>query len=144
MLDFLENTFPDPALLPPPADYEARARVMELVSLAVADIQPPQSTRIRERIAKEFGGDGKLWARGVYNRGLTAYENLLSRWPDSRFSVDDQVTFADICLVPVVQGGLRVGIDLGKWPRIQRIVKECWKMDAFKRGGVGEHGKLNP
>ena len=144
MLDFLENTFPNPALLPPPADDQARARVMELVSLVAADIQPPQSTRIREMITKEFKGDGNLWARGVFDRGLTVYENLLARGPNSRYSVGDQVTLADICLVPVVQLGLRFGIETEKWPRIMRVVEECWKMDAFKYGGLGENGNFGP
>jgi maleylacetoacetate isomerase len=146
IIDFLESHFPDPPLLPGIGRWRERARVMELTSLVACDIQPPQSSRIRKKISTEFGGDGEAWARFVYERGLGVYETFVERAKlkveDGRYSVGDEVTFADVFLVPAVQIGLKVGIDLEKWPLVKSIVDECWKLEAFRKGGVGGHGKL--
>ncbi|KAJ7581340.1 glutathione S-transferase [Mycena floridula] len=147
ILDFIEQNFPEPALIP--SDPVQRARVMELSSLVIADIQPPQNSSIRQRIAAEFGGDGKVWAKGVYDRGLSVYETLLARYgsetPGSpKFSVGNNVTLADVCLVPAVQGGLRVGIDLNQWPLVKNVVEHCWELKEFRDSGLGGHGNLMP
>ena len=120
---------------------------MELTSLVACDIQPPQNSRIRKKIV-EFGGDGEAWARYVYERGLGVYETFVERTKlkgqDGRYSVEDEVTLADVFLVPAVQGALRVGVELDKWPLVKSIVEECWKLEAFRKGGLGGHGKLKP
>ncbi|THU95519.1 glutathione S-transferase [Dendrothele bispora CBS 962.96] len=153
ILDWLEQNFPSPSLLPSSSDPWARAKVLELASLVVSDIQPPQSTRYRQKIVADYGGDGEAWARSVYERGLSVYETLLARSSDSdftgsgtkgKYSVGDQVTMADICLVPAAQGAIRVGIDLGRWPMVKEVVDECWKLPEFQKGGLGQHGRLDP
>ena len=144
IIDFLETHFPNPPLLPEASGVEARAHVLELASLIACDIQPPQNSRIRKKIAADFSGDGQLWARWVYERGLEVYETLAQRGRGGRYSVGDELTLADVFLVPAVQGGLRVGIDLDKWPRVKGIVEECWKLEAFQKGGLGGHGRLVP
>ncbi|KFY17243.1 hypothetical protein V492_00804 [Pseudogymnoascus sp. VKM F-4246] len=144
ILDFLETHFPSPPLLPGAAKIEDRARVLELVSLVACDIQPPQNSRVRRKIAADFKGDGEAWARWVYERRFGVYETLVQRGGKSRYSVGDEVTLADVFLVPAVQGGMRVGVDLDRWPRVRDIVEECWKLEAFREGGLGQHGKLQP
>jgi len=156
ILDWLDQNFPEPPLLPPPSDPWARARAQEFASLVIADIQPPQATRWRNKIAADYRGDGKAWAKFVYERGFSVYESLLSRsisgaQEDShgtggkgRYSVGDEITLADVCLVPAAQGGLRIGIDLDKWPLVKGVVEECWKLLAFSKGGLGQHGRLQP
>ncbi|KAK7473285.1 Glutathione S-transferase zeta-1 [Stygiomarasmius scandens] len=150
ILDWLEQNFPSPPLLPDSSNPWARAKVLELASLVACDIQPPQSTRYRQKIAADYGGDGDAWARFVYERGLSVYETLLAKSSsglantNGRYSVGDQVTLADVCLVPVAQGALRVGIDLKKWPLVKEIVEECWKLPQFQQEGLGQHGRLDP
>lgn len=121
---------------------------MELASLVACDIRPPQNSRVRKKIVQDFGGDGEAWARWVYERGFGVYETFLERGRkeigEGRYSVGDEVSLADVFLVPAVQGGLRVGVELGKWPRVKGIVDECWKLDAFKKGGLGGHRRLVP
>jgi maleylacetoacetate isomerase len=148
IIDFLESHFPDPPLLPGIGRWKERARVMELTSLVACDIQPPQNSRIRKKIVSDFGGDGEVWAKYVYERGLGVYETFVERarlkGGDGRYSVGDEITLADVFLVPAVQGGLRVGIELEKWPLVKSIVEECWKLEAFRKRGLGGHGKLIP
>jgi maleylacetoacetate isomerase len=144
IIDFLETHFPSPPLLPSASRFQARARVLELASLVACDIQPPQNSRVRKKIATDFKGDGQVWARWVYERGLGVYETLTQRGGCGRYSVGDEITLADVFLVPAVQGGLRVGIDLDKWPRVKGVVEECWKLESFQKGGLGGHGRLVP
>lgn len=127
---------------------------MELVSLVACDIQPPQNSRIRKKLEEEFGGDGVKWARYVYERGFGVYEEFLERGRKLdgngngdggvRYSVGSEVSLADVFLVPAVQGALRVGVEVGRWPLLKGIVDECWKLGAFRKGGLGEHGRLVP
>ncbi|KAH7403428.1 maleylacetoacetate isomerase [Cadophora sp. MPI-SDFR-AT-0126] len=144
ILDFVETNFPTPSLLPPPSQVAQRARVLELTSLVACDIQPPQNSRIRRKIVDDFGGDGEKWAKYVYERGFGVYEEFLSRGSKGKYSVGNEPTLADIFLVPAVQGGLRVGIDLEKWPLMKSVVDACWELETFRKGGLGEHGRLIP
>jgi len=121
---------------------------MELASLVACDIQPPQNSSIRKKITQDFSGDGEAWARWVYERGFNVYETFLEtgrkEMGDGKYSVGNAVSLADVFLVPAVQGGLRVGVDPEKWPILKGIVDECWKLEAFRKGGLGGHGKLVP
>jgi maleylacetoacetate isomerase len=152
ILDFLDCHFPQPALLPGMQAPINRARVLELASLVACDIQPPQNSRVRKQIKQRFAGDGEAWARWVYERGLTVYESLVERsrlkrldgMGEERFSVGGEVSLADVFLVPAVQGGLKVGVELERWPLVKGIVEECWKLESFKKGGLGLHGRLVP
>ncbi|KAL2067339.1 hypothetical protein VTL71DRAFT_1764 [Oculimacula yallundae] len=144
ILDFLETHFPNPPLLPAVSQIEKRARVLELTSLVACDIQPPQSSRIRRKIVEEFGGDGAKWAKYIYDRGFGVYEGFLKRGEQGRYSVGDEVTLADLFLVPAFQGGLRVGVEAEKWPLVKGVVDRCWELEAFRTNGVGQHGRLIP
>ncbi|KAE8453780.1 hypothetical protein EG329_009292 [Mollisiaceae sp. DMI_Dod_QoI] len=153
ILDFLESHFPDPPLIPAgKGSWKARARVMELVSLVACDIQPPQNSRIRKRIEEMFGGDSVKWAKYVYERGLGVYEEFVERGRRldekkdrvGRYSVGNEVSLADVFLVPAVQGALRLGVEVDRWPLVKGIVDECWKLDAFRKGGLVGHGRLVP
>lgn len=125
---------------------------MELVSLVACDIQPPQNSRIRKKLEEEFGGDGVKWARYVYERGFGVYEEFLERGRRlegngdgmGRYSMGSEVSLADVFLVPAVQGALRVSVEIERWPLVKGVVDECWKLEAFRKGGLGEHGRLVP
>jgi maleylacetoacetate isomerase len=121
---------------------------MELASLVACDIQPPQNSRIRKKINQDFNGNGKTWARWVYERGFSVYETFLEtrrkEMGNGKYSVGNEVSLADVFLVPEVQGGLRVGIELGTWPILKEIVDECWSLEAFRKGSLGGHGGLVP
>jgi len=154
IIDFLESHFPIPPLLPGVERLKERSRVLELASLVACDIQPPQNSRVRKKIAEMFGGDGEEWARYVYERGFGVYETFLQNTRKERlgesskrgrlFSVGDEATLADVFLVPAAQGALRIGVGLEKWPLLNDVVAECWKLEAFQKGGLGGHGKLVP
>jgi maleylacetoacetate isomerase len=154
IFDFLESHFPTPPLLPSVEKIKERSRAVEFASLVACDIQPPQNSRIRKKINEMFGGDGEAWARYVYERGFGVFETLLESTRQERlgetskkadlFTVGEEVTLADVFLVPAAQGALRVGVDLKRWPLLSGVVEHCWKLEAFRRGGLGGHGRLIP
>jgi maleylacetoacetate isomerase len=67
-----------------------------MASLVACDIQPPQNSRIRKKIATEFGGNGEAWASYVYERGFGVYEKFVEHsrlnGAEGRYSVGDEVT----------------------------------------------------
>jgi maleylacetoacetate isomerase len=84
----------------------------------------------------------------VYERGFSIYESFIEtrrkEFGVGRYSVGNEVSLADVFLVPAVERSLRVGAELGEWPLVQRIVDHCGRLDAFQRGGLGGHGRLAP
>ncbi|KAG8862283.1 hypothetical protein FRB96_001862 [Tulasnella sp. 330] len=158
IFDFIEQTFPTPPLIPSICAPRERTLALSLASLVACDIQPPQNSRIRAKIAHDFGGDSAAWARDVYQRGFSVYETLIVRArkegqevedslpnenkAEARFSVGHSITVADIFLVPAAQGALRMGVKLESWPVLKAVVDECWKEKAFRDNGLGGHGRL--
>lgn len=148
MLDYLEHTFPKTkCLIPGPDEPLKRASVMDLVNLVSNDIQPPQTGRVRAKLKELYGADGEHWALWVYERGLGAYDEFLGRRDGQlrgKYSIGEDITWADLCLLPAVQGGLRVGLDLAKFGHVKDVVDECWKLDEFRKGGLGSGQTLKP
>jgi maleylacetoacetate isomerase len=123
ILEYLEETHPTPALLP--GDALGRARVRQLVQVISADTQPLQNLSVLRHVGRLNASPDaqKEWARHYIERGLTAYETLLHEagWPSGVYSYGDEVSMAELCLVPQCYNARRQGLDLSRWPRIAAI-----------------------
>ena len=64
-------------------------------------------------------------AQHFIGEGLQIFETLLAKRPESTFAAGNQVTLADICLVPQVYNALRFDVDLAKTPRIRGVYERC-------------------
>jgi maleylacetoacetate isomerase len=132
ILEYLEEAYQDRMpLLPPMSDPTGRAHVRTLVNIIACDIQPVTNLRILGKV-DAFGASRKLWARELISDGLKAYEALIGHG-NSRFSVGDDVTLADVCLIPAVWGAIRFEVDLAAYPRIKSVYDEFSKDPAVKR-----------
>lgn len=133
ILEFLEE-FPGFANTPKllPANSVDRAKVRELVNIICCDVQPPSNLNILKRI-DSMNGDRTLWAKEVMSRGLAAYEELLKTYA-GKYSFSDEVTMADVCLAPAVEGALRWGVELESFPHINKIYNAIRGLDAFVKG----------
>jgi maleylacetoacetate isomerase len=131
-LEYLDEAFPEkgPALLP--SDPETRATVRTLANIIACDIQPVTNLRILRRVGS-LGADKNGWSRDLIVDGLRAYEAVVAG-SAGRFSVGDQITLADLCLVPAAWGAERVGVDLGLFPVISGIVRNLEAEEAVKLG----------
>lgn len=131
-LEYLDEAFPNtgPALLP--SDPETRALVRTLSQIIACDVQPVTNLRILKRVAP-LGADRAVWSRGLIEDGLRAYEAVV-QGSAGRFSVGDEITMADVCLVPAAWGAERVGVDLSAFPTVERIVRNLEMEEAVKKG----------
>jgi maleylpyruvate isomerase len=130
IVEYLEEKYPTPALLP--ADPVLRARTRQLTEIINSGIQPLQNIFVQGRL-KEHGIDPISWCQLFIRRGLVAYE-ALARETAGAFSVGDRPTFADCSLVPQLYAARRNEIDVAaEFPLLARIEAECAKLDAFAR-----------
>ena len=129
ILEYLEETHPTPALLPP--DAPTRARIRALCAITAADTHPLVVPRVQKRLA-EHGlteDQRKAWAAHWFTQGLIAYEAQLAH--ATAFATGPTPTLADICLASHVAGSQRFGADLTPYPTVLAIHGRCMALPAF-------------
>lgn len=135
ILEYLEETHPEPALLP--ADARGRSRVRSLALLFAADHHPLIVPRVRRYLADELQIDEARrtgWLRHWFREGLVQAERRLSTEPETgRFCHGDTPTMADLCLIAQVAGaqGFKAGTE--DLPTVHRIAGACLALDAVAR-----------
>jgi maleylacetoacetate isomerase len=136
ILEYLDETHPQPPLLP--GDPRGRARVRGLALIAAADGHPLITPRIRNYLEKEMRQDEAArnrWLAHWTMRALEAIESHLKNERDTgRFCHGERVTLADICVVSQVIGALAYfSCDTKGVPTVMRIYNQCMEIDAFSR-----------
>eukprot|EP00002_Diphylleia_rotans_P019907 TRINITY_DN3849_c0_g2_i1.p1 TRINITY_DN3849_c0_g2~~TRINITY_DN3849_c0_g2_i1.p1 ORF type:complete len:213 (-),score=55.47 TRINITY_DN3849_c0_g2_i1:136-774(-) len=126
ILEYLEETRPTPALLP--KDAALRARVRQIVNIIASDTQPVQNLRVLKMVGEKKNEWAKHWIE-VNFEGLEATLKETS----GRFCVGDEVTLADVCLVPQVYNAKRFNVEMEKFPTIARIDQELSKLPEFEK-----------
>jgi maleylpyruvate isomerase len=128
ILEYLDERWPEPPLLPPGPYLRAKARA--LAEIVNAGIQPMQNMATLRRI-KKLGGDDVEWARLPIANGLAAFAKLADETA-GEFCVGDAPTIADICLVPQLGAARRYGVELGQgFDRLLAIEARCLALPAF-------------
>ena len=134
IIEWLEEVYPTPALLP--KEPEARARVRALAALVGCDIHPLNNRRVLEYLRKGFSADEaaiNAWCATWIGAGFDALEALLAGDnKPGRFCLGDAPTLADVYLVPQVESARRFKIDMAAWPRIAAVDAACAEIDAFR------------
>ncbi len=128
ILEWLEERYPDPPLLP--ADPFARARVRELALLVVSGIQPLQNLAVLQRV-ETMGGERRAWAAEWIDRGLGAMERMLADSAGT-YCVGDAVSLADVCLIPQLYNARRFGVPVERFERLAAIERACEALPAFR------------
>jgi maleylacetoacetate isomerase len=135
ILEYLEETHPNPPLLP--KDARGRARVRGLAQIVVADGHPLVVPRIRGYLEREMRQDEPArnkWLAHWTLKALEALEAHLAKERETgRFCHGDAVTLADICLASQVFGAKFFNVATDGAPTVMRIFGECMKIDAFDR-----------
>jgi maleylacetoacetate isomerase len=133
IIEYLDEVFHQPALLP--RDPIDRARVRMLSQIIASDIQPLQNTSTTRYLTEKLGLDDAAtgaWVREWIVRGLDAFNAHLERDRLSgRFSHGDTPTMADCCLVPQLFAAQRFGVDPAQYPRLALIAENCHALAAF-------------
>ncbi|XP_068539211.1 maleylacetoacetate isomerase isoform X2 [Anas acuta] len=125
IIHYLEDTRPNPRLLP--QDPKKRAQVRMISDHIASGIQPLQNLSV----LKQMGEKKTEWAQKCITSGFQALEQVLQQTA-GRYCVGDEVSMADLCLVPQVANAERFNVDLGPYPTITRINKALLELEAFK------------
>jgi len=133
IIEWLDETYAEPTLLP--ADSIQRAKVRAFALAIACDIHPLQNLRVLDYLKNELGHEQSVldgWCRRWIGDGLAACEALLEREASrGDFCFGDTPGLADICLVPQMFSAARFGVDVSKMPRLQAIHAACEALPAF-------------
>lgn len=135
IIEWLEERYPHPALLP--ATPEARAQVRALAAIVGCDIHPVNNRRILQALQTRFGADAAAvddWCRGWITDGFDAFDALMQsfRCPGP-FACGEQPSLADVYLVPQIESARRFKVELARWPRLMAVDAACGGLEAFRR-----------
>lgn len=135
ILEFLDESFPSPALLP--ADAHGRARVRSLAAMLAADTHPLITPRVKKYLMQNGHFDDanwRAWQIHWFSTGLQAMEQRLASEPETgTFCHGDTPTMADICLASIVVIVRLFKLEVPNIPTVLRVMAACEKLDAFAR-----------
>jgi maleylacetoacetate isomerase/maleylpyruvate isomerase len=135
VIEYLEETRPQPPLLP--QEPFERARVRSLALLIACEIHPLNNLRVLQHLKRALGQNEEqvnAWYRHWIADGLAKLEaQLAGSAGTGRYSHGDAPTLADCCLVPQVFNAQRYQCDTTAYPTTMRVFAECMKLDAFDR-----------
>ena len=133
IIEYLDEVWPEPSLLPSGALDRQRARA--LAQLVACDIHPLGNLRVLQFLEHAWSLDQEQraqWIERWIGDGLAAFEALLARAPRSgAFCIGDAPTIADCALVPQLYNARRFGISLEAFPRIRAVEAACLALPAF-------------
>jgi len=145
ILEYLDEVFPTPPLLPPAPELRARARA--IAGLVACDIHPLNNLRVLRFLEQELGQGPEArgrWYRHWIQEGFRALETMLGEtmlgetMPGAdagagAYYLGQGPTIADVCLIPQAYNARRFGCDLGDFPHIRAIEAHCLTMPAFRQ-----------
>ena len=132
ILEYLDEVFPVPALLP--TDPVQRAQVRALALHIACDIHPLNNLRVLQYLSGELGASDEAknaWYRHWVDKGLAAVEQGLAVF-GGRLSLGERPGYLEACLIPQLYNARRFDCDLSGYPRILAIAARCEALDAFK------------
>jgi maleylpyruvate isomerase len=133
LLEWLEETYPEPALLP--RHPVERARVRALAAIIGCDVHPINNRRILNQLRSQFSANEaaiNAWCGQWITEGFDAYQALISEHaPAGPFSWGNSPSLADVYLIPQIESARRFAVDLDRWPRLLAIEKTCMALPAF-------------
>ena len=135
ILEYLEEQFPTPALLP--QDSLSRLQVRQLALSIVAGTQPLQNLQVK-RLHSNDTAEQSRWCTHWITRGLATYEKLLEQTPPGTYSIGHAITFADLCLVPQCTSALREGIHLEQFPLLYAVYSRCLTLPSCQNAFIKE------
>ena len=141
-IEYLEEMYPTQTpLMPPHSQPAARALVRTLVNIIASDIHPLTTSRTGRRIAEQFPGPetevviktgNRQWEAFWIRRGLEAYEKTIIGVA-GRYSVGDDITLADVCLMPQLWTARKMHVYFDEFPTIKGVFERLSDVDAFHR-----------
>ena len=131
IIEYLDETHPQPPLLP--KDPIARAKVRALAELIACDIHPLNNTSPLRYLKRDMGQDQSAIDTWYHHWVLSGFEALEAMIGEGPYLCGKEVTLADTCLVPQVANARRLKVPLDKFPKIVAADAACLKLAAFDK-----------
>jgi maleylacetoacetate isomerase/maleylpyruvate isomerase len=135
MLEYLDETYPEPKLLP--VDTIQRAYVRMMAQIVACDMHPLNNVRVLKYLGQRWKlseSEVNEWYAHWIEEGFRSFETTLKQYGlHGRFCLGEQVSIADICLVPQVANARRFNCDLAAYPLLTAISARAEALDAFAR-----------
>ena len=133
IIEWLEEAYPTPALLP--TDPFQRAQVRAMAAVVGCDVHPINNKRILDYLRQQFGADEaaiNAWCGTWISAGFDSLEALIAQ-PASevRYCFGNAPTLADVYLIPQIESARRFKVDLSRWPKLMAIDAHCATLAAF-------------
>ena len=131
IIDYLDEKYPAVAIYP--ADIVMKAKVKAMALDVACEIHPVNNLRVQHYLANNLAIEEQeklAWSHHWMNLGFAAIEKQLET-NAGKFCFGDNVTMADICLVPQVYNANRFNLDMSAYPHIVRVVNNCNELPAF-------------
>ncbi len=133
IIEYLDECYPQPPLLPDTAS--ARAFVRSLALMVSCDIHPLNNLRVHDYLKDLFNLDDEAvqaWYQHWITEGLSAIESRLTASShNSPFSYGESPTLADLCLIPQIYNAIRFKCDISNFTTLARIYSNCMTLDTF-------------
>ena len=134
IIEYLDETHPEPALLP--KDALGRAKVRALAQSIACEIHPLNNLRVLKYLVKDLKLDEyakNTWYRHWVRDGLESFERQLAQLPASTYCYGNTPTLADCCLVPQIFNGRRFDVNFDGLTRTLAAFDACMQLPAFQK-----------
>ena len=133
IIEYLDEIFPQPQLYPQDAFHKARVR--QICENINSFMHPLANLKVQQYLEKKHGytqTDKEAWVQHWVSQGFAALEDMLSI-TSGRYAYGQEVTAADVFIVPMVFSAQRFKVDLSKYPNVMRVNDEALKLDGFAK-----------
>ena len=134
IMEFLEEAYPNPSILP--GNVNDRAQIRALANVVACDIHPINNLRVRLYLGDQMEVSAekqRIWIEHWIRLGFKAFEKLYDKGPQGKFSYGDTPTIADACLIPQIANARRNECDLSDYRSLLKIEEACQVLSAFER-----------
>lgn len=139
IIEYLDDAFPQTYRLLPQDPY-LKAKVRQVCENINADIHPLQNLKLMQYLEKKHGYTQEQkdeWCQKWIHEGLSATEKILAATTRT-YAFADQITAADLFIVPQIFSSLRFKVDISKYPTLSKINDNCLKLEAFQKAHPGK------